>query len=183
MQRLLERLEQLRGQRSVNQLASEARLSRSTIVNLYRGQGTMSSLHELANYFWHLVSFDVEGFDREGLPFGEQIQKLRQSKGFNVKELSKQSGVSELTIARIERGADATLPVVARLVEACGAALVLLSQDEIEYRWAKRDLDEWLDDGKLPFHALTDVVIPFDQINFTLQRRLDQRLKKVVFGN
>lgn len=184
MEQLLQQLEQLRAGRSLNQIAFEAQTSRHTVVNLFRGQGTLSSLHRLADALDHVVTLNVEGTDIEGLSLGDQLKMVRVDSGLSIKDAAAAAGITELTAARIEAGTDCLVRVISRYAAALGVSLVLLSADEIELRFARRDLDEWLDNAVLPLHALAGIVdLPIDAINAALLRRIDCIEHRIVFGS
>lgn len=180
MQQIIKRLEQLQGRRTQNRFATDINVPRHVLRNLCQGQGSLSSLHEFANATAHVVTLAEEGYDFDGMTIADQLKRLRRDSGITLNDAALKAGVSETTAVRIERDYDAYLPTLSKYAAALGTTLVLLNQDEIALRLARRDLDGWLDDGVLPLHALTDVNVPLDLINFALRNRVEKLERRVL---
>lgn len=180
MQQLLNRLKEIQGNRTQNRFATDINVPRHVLRNLCQGQGTLSSLHDFANAVEHVVTLRVEGYDFDGLTIADQLKRLRRASGITLKDAAIKAGVSETTAARIERDYDAYLPTLANYAAALDTELVLLSQDEIALRLARRDLDAWTDHAVLPLHALAGVDVPLDLINFALQRRVENLERSIT---
>ena len=116
------------------EVAEQSGVSRSAVVDLERGRGTMSSLAPVAA----VVEFRIRGLSN-GNSFGDQVIKRRSRLKWTQAKLAKKTGLTLPTIRAVEKN-HANLNSFAKVIDAIGIDVEPRKLQRSYWRGGQRDV-------------------------------------------